>query len=145
MSLPEPQPGLVIRYSYLWSSEQRTGSEESAKDRPCAIVLVVQDLDDTKKVAVVPVTHRRSESDNDAVEIPAVTRERLALDTDMSWIVVSEVNIFVWPGPDLRPLPGVEPVRFEYGFLPPRLFAVVKERLAAKIRAHLARQVPRSR
>jgi hypothetical protein len=37
--LPEPEPGLVIRYSNLWLREHREGREEGTKDRPCAIVL----------------------------------------------------------------------------------------------------------
>jgi hypothetical protein len=40
VSLPIPQPGLVIRYSYLWSAEAQAGKEEGTKDRPCAIILV---------------------------------------------------------------------------------------------------------
>lgn len=41
MSLPAPQPGLVICYSFLWSHEHRRGQEEGRKDRPCVIVLAV--------------------------------------------------------------------------------------------------------
>ncbi len=41
MSLPEPELGLVIRYSYLWKSEHDAGRDEGSKDRPCAIVLSV--------------------------------------------------------------------------------------------------------
>ena len=40
MPLPEPVPGLVIRYSYLWADEHERGQEEGVKDRPCAIVLM---------------------------------------------------------------------------------------------------------
>lgn len=38
MSYPEPKPGLVIRYSFLWSHEAEAGADEAAKDRPLAIV-----------------------------------------------------------------------------------------------------------
>ena len=54
MSLPEPEPGLVIRYSYLWRREQRKGREEGAKDRSCAIVLTAEDHDGEKLVVVLP-------------------------------------------------------------------------------------------
>jgi hypothetical protein len=37
MSLPAPKPGLVIRYSFLWSNEEAKGATDGAKDRPCAI------------------------------------------------------------------------------------------------------------
>ena len=39
---PEPVPGLVIRYSYLWRREHLEGREEGRKDRPCAIVAAVR-------------------------------------------------------------------------------------------------------
>ena len=41
-ALPEPVPGLVIRYSYLWYTEHRTGREEGQKDRPCAIIAALR-------------------------------------------------------------------------------------------------------
>jgi len=40
---PTPKPGLVIRYSYLWHRESLIGQEEGAKERPCAVVLALQD------------------------------------------------------------------------------------------------------
>lgn len=45
-SLPAPVPGLVIRYSYLWHSEQPAGREEPEKDRPCAIVAALRPAGD---------------------------------------------------------------------------------------------------
>ena len=42
MSLPKPEPGLVIRYSYLWHAGHRQGREEGVKDRPRAIVLAIE-------------------------------------------------------------------------------------------------------
>ena len=32
MTFPAPRPGLVIRYSFLWSEERDAGTEEGAKD-----------------------------------------------------------------------------------------------------------------
>jgi hypothetical protein len=60
-----------------------------------------------------------------AVEIPQATKRRLGLDDGRSWVVVSEGNRFVWPGPDLRP---IAPERFDYGLLPPALFQQVQQR-----------------
>jgi hypothetical protein len=62
---------------------------------------------------------------DEAVEIPAVVKRHLGLDEARSWIVVSEINRFIWPGPDLRPVSRAEPGRFEYGFLTPALFRLV--------------------
>jgi hypothetical protein len=67
------------------------------------------------------MTHTVPQNPADAVEIPQVTKDRLGLDSDRSWIVVSEANDFVWPGPDSRPLPGKGLETVAYGFLPPRL------------------------
>jgi hypothetical protein len=32
VSLPDPHPGLVIRYAYLWKREYDEGREEGSKD-----------------------------------------------------------------------------------------------------------------
>ncbi len=109
MNWPVPRPGLVIRYSYLWESEARQGREEGVKDRPCAIVLVVLREGEHPIVRVLPVTHTVPDNPADALEIPAETKVRLGLDAERSWVVLTEANDFIWPGPDLRPLPGRDP------------------------------------
>ncbi|MGE0425748.1 MAG: hypothetical protein AB7O88_26040 [Reyranellaceae bacterium] len=59
MSLPAPKPGLVIRYSFLWSGEHAEGAEEGARDRPCAIVVAVRrDPNGDIQTIVAPITHR---------------------------------------------------------------------------------------
>jgi hypothetical protein len=93
LALPEPYPGLVIGYAYLWRDEARRGRTEGAE------------------------------------EIPAPTKARLGLDSERSWIVVNEVNRFVWPGVDLRPASRDTSERFDYGTLPPRVFAAVLAKL----------------
>lgn len=144
MPLPAPEPGLVICYSYLWRSDFEQGHEEGLKDRPCAIVLTTYDEEGDTVVTVVPVTHTPPDHPDTAVEIPAATKARLGLDGERSWIVVSEVNRFVWPGPDLRPVSRGEPDRFDYGFLPPSLFRVIKEKLTACAKVQRLKAVPRT-
>jgi hypothetical protein len=139
-----PELGLVISYAYLWSSEADEGLEEGLKDRPCAVVLSAQDDGGDTVVAVVPVTHSPPQHPEEAVEIPAAVKRRLGLDEARSWIVVSEINRFFWPGPDLRPVSSAEPGRFEYGFLPPGLFRQVLERLVATVAARRLRTVRRT-
>ena len=56
----------------------------------------------------------------------------LGLDDERSWVIVSEGNDFVWPGPDLRFLPGRGPESAAYGFLPPLVFRVVRDRFLAR-------------
>ncbi len=131
MPFPPPEPGLVIGYAYLWHSEYEQGQEEGLKDRPCAIVLSVRDEEGDIVVSVVPVTHTPPTHPGEGIEIPVATKQRLGLDNDRSWIVVNEVNRFVWPGPDLRPIAGGAADRFDYGFLPPSLFRKIKECLLA--------------
>lgn len=131
MSWPSPQPGLVIRYSYLWHCEAQAGREEGVKDRPCAVVLARQDEDGTIRVYALPITHSPPERVEDAVEIPAPIKARLGLDGERSWVAVSEANVFTWPGPDLRFVSGKGPESSVYGFLPPGFFRVVRDRFLA--------------
>lgn len=128
MTLPKPERGLVISYAYLWHSEYEKGREEGVKDRPCVIIVAIEDNNGTPMVTVAPITHSMPATPEAAVEIPAATKQRLGLDNARSWIVVSEGNRFAWPGPDIRP---VAPGLFDYGFLPPALFQKVQAQFAA--------------
>jgi len=129
VSLPDPTPGLVISYAYLWHEEARCGLEEGGKDRPCVIVLsTIQDELGTI-LTVAPITHTAPKDMAAAVELPPETKRRLGLDDERSWTIVSEVNRFRWPGPDLRPIVGSDPPRFSYGLLPAKLFLRIRERL----------------
>jgi hypothetical protein len=74
-------------------------------------------------VTVMPITHRRPENPDWAVEIPAAVRVHLELDNATCWIVVAEGNKFLWPGYDLRQRPNGS---YTFGFLPPRLFKRVQ-------------------
>jgi hypothetical protein len=141
---PSPQPGLVIRYAYLWHREALAGQEEGVKDRPCAVVVAFQDEDGLTRVYALPITHSPPAPGEDAIEIPAVVKARLRLDGERSWISVSEANVFNWPGPDLRLLPGEGPASAVYGFLPPGFFRVVRDRFLAADREKKAVLVPRT-
>lgn len=143
MSLPAPHPGLVIRYAYLWKWEYEAGREEGSKDRPCAIMMAVTDDEGESQVLVLPITHSPPHDTADAVEIPLVTKQRLGLDGERSWIMITEVNEFVWPGPDLRPVPGGDG-SIAYGVLPPRLFEVVRNLFLARSERSKTARVPRT-
>jgi hypothetical protein len=59
MPIPNPEPGLVISYSYLWHHEHRAGQEEGEKDWPSVIVLAVEGkAEGAMIVTVLPITHR---------------------------------------------------------------------------------------
>lgn len=144
MSWPDPRPGLVIRYSYLWQREHDAGREEGVKDRPCAIVLAIDGEGDDKTVYVLPITHAPPADPADAVEFPPPTKARLGLDGERSWVVVNEGNSFVWPGPDLRLRPGQGPESAAYGMLPPAFFNLVKKRFFTHVQARRAGVVGRT-
>jgi hypothetical protein len=144
VSLPKPEAGLVIRYSYLWLREHREGREEGAKDRPCAIVLALRDHDGETQVLVVPVTHSPPESSAAALELPPAVKRHLGLDAERSWVVLSESNLFDWPGPDLRRVGDRDDSSVAYGFLPPRLFAELQRRFLALEAAARSKRVQRT-
>ncbi len=123
MPLPDPRPGLVIRYDYLWSREAAAGRDQG-KDRPACLVAATDPVTSPRFVVILPITHTRPDKDTVGVEIPARVREALGLDDAPSWVIVSEHNVDEWPN-GLAPLPG-RPTIFSYGFIPPGLFARVK-------------------
>ena len=98
-------------------------------------------------VTVLPVTHTpptRSDADL-AVEIPADTKRRLGLDDDRSWIVLTEANRFVWPGPDLRMTTNGDPSSVLYGMLPELLYERVRTRFLTALKANRAKIVLRTK
>jgi hypothetical protein len=145
VSLPVPEPGLVIRYNYLWNSEFRTGRSQSDKDRPCAIILaVVTPSAKQPRVIVVPVTHSEPRSGDVAMELPATVKRRLGLDADRSWLVLDEHNEFDWPGPDLRRIGDQVTGPFSYGVLPPAFFQQAHREFMVLVRSRRSKRVQRT-
>jgi hypothetical protein len=133
VSFPDPIPGLVIRYSYLWRREADQGQEEGRKDRPCAIILTTQNDAGLTRVIVLPVTHSPPVAGQTAIELPHATKQRLGLDDARSWVVITEANDFIWPGPDLRPI-GKDQSTVAYGFLPPSLYRTIRDSFVSEAR-----------
>ena len=144
MDIPVPKPAQVIRYAYPWVDEQDAGHEEGTKDRPAAVVLTLQMASNQLRVAVVPITHTPPANADDAIEIPQDIKRHLRLDDARSWIVLTETNLFTWPGPDLRPTGRRDTDTTLFGYLPTGFFRTVRDRLAANVRAKRIRQVPRT-
>ncbi len=143
MAIPSPVPGLVIPFSYLWYREHFEGREEGHKNRPCVIVAAVRvDGNGDTRVLVLPVTHTPPTGVGQCVELPQRVKQRLRLDDAASWVVLTEWNEFVWPGPDLRRRPGADD--FAYGMLPPRLFAAVRDGFLAIVEKRAASRVLRT-
>jgi hypothetical protein len=134
----------VIRYSYLWARERKRGQDEGVKDRPCAVILVIVTEDGDRVVTVLPVTHTPPTDLALAVEIPAAVKRRLRLDDQRSWVVLTEANRFIWPGPDLRPAMPGDAASVSYGPLPFGLLEEIRTKFIGAIKARRASVVPRS-
>ena len=138
MSLPTPRPGLVIRYAFLWRSEAEIGQDEGRKDRPCAIVVAARkDADDGISTVVAPITHSLPSAPDASLEIPANVARDIGLDDRPHWIRLDELNRFIWPGFDLRPIPGRDEVA--YGLLPRALFERLRSAILERQRQGSAR------
>jgi uncharacterized protein YifN (PemK superfamily) len=119
---------LVIRYAFLWSHEARTGAIEAAKDRPCAIVVATRrSQSNALDVVVAPITHTPND-DKDSLKIPRDIAQALKLDDEQHWVRLDEINVFSWPGYDLRPIPS-RPGEYAYGLLPEPFFNTLRQAL----------------
>jgi hypothetical protein len=107
-------------------------------------VLSTRNHDGDEVVLVLPITHRQPSDPELAVEIPAATKRRLGLDGDRSWIVMTDSNRFIWPGPDLRlAVPG-DVASVVYGYLPRALLLEVRQKLVRALEKRLAGVVRRT-
>lgn len=126
MTAAGPERGSVIRYAYLWADENARGHDEGRKNRPALVLaLSVKTSDETIDVLVLAVTHTPPANADDAVPFPLDAKRRIGLDDAPSWIVTTEANAFVWPGPDIRPVPDRTPATFVYGRVPDGLLKQV--------------------
>ena len=80
-------------------------------------------------MVVLPITHTPPPDAAAAMEIPQSVKRRIGLDSERSWIVLSELNRFVWPGPDLRPAVPGDPNSIIYGLLPAALILKIRDRV----------------
>jgi hypothetical protein len=134
-----PKPGFVIRYLYDWSLPGEVAPPSAEKNRPAVIVLAVMKGAGRILVRVAPITHRPPDDMACAMEIPPLTKTRLGLDGARSWVILDHANEFVWPGPDVRPVPGREPATIYYGPLPPVFYDAMKRKLLGLLRLGRAR------
>ena len=139
MTFPAAKPGLVIRYSFLWSHEKDAGAEEGAKDRPSAIVVAAPRRENGDiTVIVAPVTHAPPDDPSDSIEIPQAICRSLGLDGHRHWLRLDELNRFAWPGFDLRVIPG-RPGQYAYGMLPRSLFEDLRKAILERQKARAPR------
>jgi hypothetical protein len=145
MKLPaSAQAGMVLSYAYLWAEEYGQGKKEGAKNRPVAVIAVRSDLGPSDLVYVVPVTHSPPQRDADKLKIPLDIKRRLQLDDEPSWIDVTELNAFVWPGYDLRPVAqGDAGATCSYGYLPSRFLRKIQNAIQQSRAEQKLKLVPR--
>lgn len=140
----EPKPGLVIRYDFLWKEDDRAGVT-SGKDRPCAVVLILDEREDgARRVLLCAITHSPPVAGETAVELPVAVCRHLGFDDERSWIKTEQVNLLIWPK-DRIPY-GVQPVardRWFYGMLPQAIGRQVFEQVREKARQRRLRSVDR--
>lgn len=133
MALPDPKPGMVIRYDYVWAHDEAAGRSQG-KDRPACLVAASDGFARPRYVVLLPITHSPPSMNTIGIEIPARVKAFLGLDDQPSWIIVSEHNIDEWPNGGLTPVPGGGG-EFSYGFIPPGLFSIVRARFLELARA----------
>jgi hypothetical protein len=135
VKIPAPRPGLVIRYAFLWSHGKDAGADEASKDRPCAVVVAAPT---SLRTIVAPITHREPQDASTSIEIPSAICRELGLDEGRHWLRLDELNRFLWPGYDLRPVPA-RPETCVYGMLPPGLFEQLRKAILARQRSGAGR------
>jgi hypothetical protein len=140
MPLPAPKLGLVVQYGFVWAGAGRRRPPDSGKDRPCLIV----DLDLVEETALagrtvirvtyLPISHVAPRADEQAIAIPPRVAQHLGLTSARSYLYTSYAVEDDWPF-DLAHAPGSDE-RFDYGFIPPRLFEAVAADFEAWLVAH---------
>ena len=133
-----PEEGAVIRYSFLWSHEYKAGRSEGSKDRACVVVMT----SGTGRVLLAPITSHPREGST-AIDLPLVIKRRLGLDERRSWVIVSELNRFTWPGFDIRAVPGKTPSTCSYGHIPAGLLLQIRSTIDHLARKRLIRPIER--
>ena len=141
MAIPDPEPGLVVHFNYLWSGEYDRGRLEARYPRPCAIVLAYRRAADGATIAMLaPITHAEPRAGDRAVEIPQAVKQHLGLDDLRSWVMVDEVNETAWPGYDLQP---TAPGQYAYGFIPRPLFRRIRDGIMQVLKERRLKRIPR--
>lgn len=97
-----PPVGHVVAYEYLWRSQSGM-RDDGAKTYPTALILARHDQGPAPLVYALGISHKPPQLQERALALPLKLKRWLGLDDDPSWIYTDQLNIFVWPGPDLRP------------------------------------------
>lgn len=139
MRIPSRPPiGHVVAYEYLWAS-RADRREDGEKTYPTALILAQKDDFGFLLTYALGISHMRPREGQRALEVPAKLCRHIGLDAESKWIYTDEVNVFVWPGPDLRPARRISQRRVAIdgcvlGALPVDWFEEVKRHFAESYR-----------
>jgi hypothetical protein len=152
--IPDPIPGLIFRYGYLWLQEFKQKRVDPSKDRPACIVMQVADkVDPSLKtvdataiapgdVIILPITTQPPRPGDVSIELTADEKRLCRLDPEApSWLIVSEFNADVWPNADLSLIPGIN--QFAYGIAPHGLMRRIGQKFADARRTRSVLRVKR--
>ncbi len=140
MPLPIPKLGLVVHYGFIWAGAGRNAPPDAGKDRPCLIIdlQTVAEVGvggrDVLRVTYLPISHVAPRAGENALAIPSGVARHLGLTGERSFLYTSYGVEDDWPF-DLAHVPGSSD-RFDYGFVPPRLFQAVANDFAAYLATH---------
>ena len=141
MTIPHPEPGLVVHFNYLWRRERDLGRDEARYPRPCAVILSYRRAADGSLIVLLaPITHAPPHEDERAIELPQQVKAHLGLDWARSWVILDEVNETGWPGYDVQPNARGD---YAYGFVPPRLYERIRGGVLDALRAGQLARVSR--
>lgn len=113
---------------------------DAGKYRPC-LILDLESVTEQRlpgrvvlRVTYLPISHVAPRRDEQAVAIPPRVARHLGLTDERSYLYTSYAVEDDWPF-DLAHVPG-SAERFDYGFIPPRLFEAITADFAAYRAAH---------
>ena len=140
MPLPEPKLGLVVHYGFVWARIGAGTPPDAGKYRP-SLIVDLEAVEEARlpgraicRVTYLPISHVAPRRDEQAIVIPPRVAQHLGLTAVTSFLYTSYAVEDDWPF-DLGHIPGSSD-RFDYGFIPPRLFEAVAADFAAHLAAH---------
>lgn len=86
------QKGWYLKFPYLWGEEKRLGHDRPQKSRPC-IIIGSLGTDENSHYLLAPITHLVQGSTRSLKLTHEDCRQLWLDDVDMSWLVVSEMNL----------------------------------------------------
>lgn len=107
------------------------------------VVIARRMVGDRTELMAVPITTQPPRQASDGFEVPPRVKAYLGLDAERCWIRVTELNRFLWPGPDVRPIRRGKELTPFYGALPEKLFRPVLEAVIKRAEAGLLKTAKR--